>query len=100
MTNRTTVVLLLGVALALFPATIDAGTYRSVDAQGNVTYSDRPPQSQDARTGTPGQAVAGVGAEQAAAVAGEVEVLDALGVPVVGPGGRRCRFRHRRHLLR
>jgi len=53
MTNRTTVVLLLGVALALAPATIDAGTYRSVDAQGNVTYSDRPPQPEETRAPAP-----------------------------------------------
>ena len=49
MTDRTAVVLLLGVALALAPATIDAGTYRSVDEQGNVTYSDRPPQPEETR---------------------------------------------------
>ena len=53
MTDRTAVVLLLGVALALAPATIDAGTYRSVDEQGNVTYSDRPPQPEETRAPAP-----------------------------------------------
>jgi hypothetical protein len=53
MTDRTAVVLLLGVALALAPATIDAGTYRSVDAQGNVTYSDRSPQPEETRAPAP-----------------------------------------------
>ncbi len=53
MTDHTAVVLLLGVALALAPATIDAGTYRSVDEQGNVTYSDRPPQPEQTRAPAP-----------------------------------------------
>ena len=37
--------LLLGVAVALAPGTISAGSYKWVDEKGNVTYSDRPPQS-------------------------------------------------------
>jgi len=37
--------LLLGVAVVLTPGTISAGSYKWVDEKGNVTYSDRPPQS-------------------------------------------------------
>ena len=53
MTDRIGAVLLLGAALVLVPARGGAETYRWVDEQGNVTYSDRPPQPRDARTPTP-----------------------------------------------
>lgn len=48
MTDRIGMILLLGAALALAPDLTHAGTYRWVDERGNVTYSDRPPQPQDA----------------------------------------------------
>ena len=53
MTDRIGIALLLGTILALAPDPSAAETYRWVDGQGNVTYSDRPPQSQDARTPAP-----------------------------------------------
>ena len=53
MTDRAAVVLLLAVALALAPATIDAGTYRWVDQHGNITYSDRQPQPEEMRAPVP-----------------------------------------------
>ena len=53
MTDRIGIALLLGTILALAPDPSAAETYRWVDGQGNVTYSDRPPQSQDTRTPAP-----------------------------------------------
>jgi Domain of unknown function (DUF4124) len=50
MTERVGSVLLLGAMLVLASAASAAETYRWVDEQGNVTYSDRPPQSRDIRT--------------------------------------------------
>ncbi len=47
MTDRIAPVLTAIVALALLPATGGAETYRWVDDQGNVNYSDRPPQSHE-----------------------------------------------------
>jgi hypothetical protein len=54
MTDRIARVLSLVVALALVPvAGVVAETYRWVDEQGNVTYSNRPPQPRDVGTPTP-----------------------------------------------
>ena len=47
MTDRIVPVLTLIAALALLPAPGGAETYRWVDDQGNVTYSDRPPQPRE-----------------------------------------------------
>jgi Domain of unknown function (DUF4124) len=47
MTDRIAPVLTAIIALALLPATSGAETYRWIDDQGNVTYSDRPPQSRE-----------------------------------------------------
>ncbi|PYN86631.1 MAG: hypothetical protein DMD87_19655 [Candidatus Rokuibacteriota bacterium] len=47
MTDRIARVLTMIAALALLPATSAAETYRWIDDQGNVTYSDRPPQSRE-----------------------------------------------------
>jgi len=47
MTDRIAPVLTAIIALALLPAAGGAETYRWVDEQGNVTYSDRPPQSRE-----------------------------------------------------
>src|SRR5262245_19417589 len=47
MTSRLKSCLLLGAVVALAPGTISAGSYKWVDEKGNVTYSDRPPQSAD-----------------------------------------------------
>jgi len=47
MTDRIAPILTAIVALALLPAASGAETYRWVDDQGNVTYSDRPPQSRE-----------------------------------------------------
>ena len=49
MTERVGSVLLLGAVLVLASAASAAETYRWIDEQGNVTYSDRPPQSRDVR---------------------------------------------------
>ena len=49
MTDRTAAVLLLAGALVLVSTVSGAETYRWVDDQGNVTYSDRPPQQRDIR---------------------------------------------------
>jgi Domain of unknown function (DUF4124) len=48
MTNRTKAGLALGVVLIVAPATLGAETYRWIDGQGNVVYSDRPPQPDEA----------------------------------------------------
>lgn len=53
MTDRTAAVLLLAGALVLVSAVSGAETYRWVDDQGNVTYSDRPPQQRDIRPVAP-----------------------------------------------
>ena len=53
MTERIGSVLLLGAALVLASAASATETYRWVDEQGNVTYSDRPPQPREIRTPTP-----------------------------------------------
>jgi hypothetical protein len=53
MTNLFTVCLVLAVALTLAPGTLDAEVYRWVDEQGNVKYSDRPPQPEEARAPGP-----------------------------------------------
>jgi hypothetical protein len=53
MTERIGSVLLLGAMLALASAASAAETYRWVDEQGNVTYSNRPPQPREIRP-TPG----------------------------------------------
>ena len=47
MTDRIAPVLTLIAALALLPAGGSAETYRWIDEQGNVTYSDRPPQPRE-----------------------------------------------------
>ena len=49
--------LLLSVVVALAPGTISAGSYKWVDEKGNVTYSDRPPQSADSPATAPVVAV-------------------------------------------
>ena len=49
--------LLLGVAVLLDPGTISAGSYKWVDEKGNVTYSDRPPQSADSPATAPAEVV-------------------------------------------
>ena len=49
--------LLLGVAVVLAPGTISAGSYKWVDEKGNVTYSDRPPQSAESAATAPVVAV-------------------------------------------
>jgi hypothetical protein len=48
MTDRTKAGLALGVMLIVAPATLGAETYRWIDGQGNVVYSDRPPQPDEA----------------------------------------------------
>jgi len=53
MTDRIAPVLTVIAALALLPAASGAETYRWVDDQGNVTYSDRPPQPREVGTPTP-----------------------------------------------
>jgi hypothetical protein len=53
MTDRLGAVLLVIGALALVAARGEAETYRWVDEQGNVTYSNRPPQQRDVQTPTP-----------------------------------------------
>jgi hypothetical protein len=50
MTDRIAPVLTMLAAIALLPATGGAETYRWIDDQGNVTYSDRPPQPREAGT--------------------------------------------------
>ena len=45
--------LLLGVVVALAPTTISAGSYKWVDENGNVTYSDRPPQREGSQATAP-----------------------------------------------
>jgi len=47
MTDRIAPVLTLIAALALLPAGGSAETYRWIDEQGNVTYSNRPPQPRE-----------------------------------------------------
>src|SRR4029450_10479647 len=49
--------LLLGAVVALAPGTISAGSYKWVDEKGNVTYSDRPPQSADSPATAPAEVV-------------------------------------------
>ena len=53
MTDRLGPVLLLGAALVFVPGASGAETYRWVDDQGNVTYSNRPPQPREVVTPTP-----------------------------------------------
>src|SRR5207249_2309813 len=53
MTDRIAPVALLIGALVLVSAPSDAETYRWVDEQGHVTYSDRPPQPREIRTPAP-----------------------------------------------
>jgi hypothetical protein len=53
MTDRIGAILVLGAMLAFAPTASAAETYRWVDEQGNVTYSDRPPQPRETRTPTP-----------------------------------------------
>jgi len=53
MTDRLGPVLLLIGALVLVSARADAETYRWVDDQGNVTYSNRPPQPREVPPATP-----------------------------------------------
>ena len=45
---------LLAAMLVLAATTSSAGTFRWVDDQGNVTYSDRPPQPRDSGAAAPG----------------------------------------------
>jgi len=47
MTDRIAAVMALLAAVALLPASSGAQTYRWIDDQGNVTYSNRPPQSRE-----------------------------------------------------
>src|SRR5262245_56370931 len=53
MTDRIAAVLALLAAVALLPAPSGAETYRWVDDQGNVTYSNRPPQPHEVGPPTP-----------------------------------------------
>ena len=53
MTNPFKACLVLGVGLVLAPGTLDAEVYRWVDEQGNIMYSDRPPQPEEARAPAP-----------------------------------------------
>jgi hypothetical protein len=53
MTDRIAPVVLLIGALVLVSTPSDAETYRWVDEQGNVTYSDRPPQPRQVRPPAP-----------------------------------------------
>jgi uncharacterized protein DUF4124 len=53
MTSRLRSCLLLGVAIALAPTTTSARSYKWVDEKGNVTYSDRPPQSAESQATAP-----------------------------------------------
>ena len=58
MTSRlTSCLLLLGVVVAIAPGTISAGSYKWVDEKGNVTYSDRPPQSAESPATAPAEVV-------------------------------------------
>jgi hypothetical protein len=53
MTDRVGAVLMLSAMLVVASTPSAAGTYRWVDEQGNVNYSDRPPQPREIRTPTP-----------------------------------------------
>jgi hypothetical protein len=53
MTDRIGAILVLGAMLVLPSMASAAETYRWVDEQGNVTYSNRPPQPRETRTPTP-----------------------------------------------
>jgi uncharacterized protein DUF4124 len=53
MTDRVGAVLMLSAMLVVASTPSTAETYRWVDEQGNVNYSDRPPQPREIRTPTP-----------------------------------------------
>jgi Domain of unknown function (DUF4124) len=53
MTDRVGVVLMLSAMLVVASTPSAAETYRWIDEQGNVNYSDRPPQPREIRTPTP-----------------------------------------------
>jgi Domain of unknown function (DUF4124) len=53
MTDPFKTCLVLGVALTLAPGTLDAEVYRWVDELGNIVYSDRPRQPEEARAPSP-----------------------------------------------
>ena len=53
MTDRVGAVLMLSAMLVVASTPSAAETYRWVDEQGNVNYSDRPPQPREIRTPTP-----------------------------------------------
>lgn len=53
MTDRIGAILALGTLLVLASTASAAQTYRWVDEQGNVTYSDRPPQPRETRAPVP-----------------------------------------------
>jgi len=76
MTDRRSGVLLLISALTLAAARGEAETYRWVDEQGNVTYSNRPLQQREMQTQTPQPAPE---AKSPAAKAPEVKPLETNG---------------------
>jgi Domain of unknown function (DUF4124) len=53
MTDRRGVILMLSAMLVVASTPSAAETYRWIDEQGNVNYSDRPPQPREIRTPTP-----------------------------------------------
>ena len=53
MTDRLGVALMLSAMLVVASTPSSAETYRWIDEQGNVNYSDRPPQPREIRTPTP-----------------------------------------------
>src|SRR4030095_15123910 len=58
MTSRlTSCLLVLVVVVAIAQGTISAGSYKWVDEKGNVTYSDRPPQSAESPATAPAEVV-------------------------------------------
>ncbi len=86
MTERNASVLLLSVLLVLAPTASAAETYRWVDDQGNVTYSDRPPQPREIRTPTPeAKAAADLKAPEAKAPEAKVPEVKASDVKAPSP---------------
>ena len=88
MTDRRGAVLLVIGALALVAARGEAETYRWVDEQGNVTYSNRPPQQRETQTPTPERAPAPevkAPAVKAPEVKPEVKALETKGAAAKTP---------------